>query len=66
MRVKGIYYLCNRKKCVMCEDECNHTDDIKYAKNYRKKPTRAQKIRGFEWINDELYEKISPPGLIEL
>jgi len=29
-----ILYICNRQKCHECCDECRHTSDIRYAKNF--------------------------------
>ena len=29
-----VLYLCNRKKCENCSDECIHTKDVRYAKNF--------------------------------
>jgi len=45
-----IYYLCK-------QDE--YTDDIRYSLNYRKKPTRRQKILFFKRVDDSLYEVAS-------
>ena len=28
---KRIFYVCNRKRCERCSDECHHTADIAYA-----------------------------------
>ena len=29
-----VLYICNRKKCPNCSDECKHTKDVRYAKNF--------------------------------
>ena len=55
--VMKIYYLCNRKRCVNCTGECNHTCDIRYSLNYRKRPTRRQKIQHFRRIDEYLLER---------
>lgn len=31
-----VAYLCDRKKCEVCHEECRHTLDIRHAKNFRK------------------------------
>jgi len=31
---RPILYECNRKKCEICSQECSHTDDIRFAKNF--------------------------------
>lgn len=31
---RPILYECNRKKCEICIQECSHTDDIRFAKNF--------------------------------
>ena len=30
----NVFYLCNRKKCKECSDECKLTTDIRYAANF--------------------------------
>lgn len=33
-----IFYLCDRKACENCHDECKHTGDISHAANKRELP----------------------------
>lgn len=30
----NVLYICNRQKCSNCSDECNHTTDVRFAKNF--------------------------------
>lgn len=30
----NVFYLCNRKKCKECYDECKLTTDVRYAVNF--------------------------------
>ena len=30
----NVFYLCNRKKCKECSDECKLTTDVRYAVNF--------------------------------
>ena len=30
----NVFYLCNRKKCKECSDECKLTTDVRYAANF--------------------------------
>jgi len=30
-----VFYLCNRKKCKECFDECKLTSDVRYAAHFR-------------------------------
>jgi len=52
-----IYYICNRKRCDKCSIECRHTSDIRHSVNYRKRPTRREKIKYFKIVGDKLVEK---------
>ena len=29
-----VLYLCNRQKCQVCTEECKHTKDVRFAKNF--------------------------------
>lgn len=31
-----VAYLCDRKKCEVCHEECRHTLDIRHAVNFRR------------------------------
>ena len=31
-----IFYICDRRKCEVCRDECTHTIDITHARNFKK------------------------------
>lgn len=31
-----VYYLCDRKACDLCGNNCEHTSDIKHAVNFKK------------------------------
>ena len=41
-----IFFICDRKKCTNCkrldgeEGDCDHTSDIKHARNFRYEPSR--------------------------
>lgn len=55
-----IYYLCNKKQCPSssCNEYCHHTSNIEYAANYRKKPTRRERIKNFIRLSEnEIIEK---------
>lgn len=47
-RENKIMFICDRKKCVMCNEECKHTTDISHAKNFIKIPPD-----GYYWEEDE-------------
>lgn len=32
MNRSQVFYLCNRKKCPNCHEECRHTSDLRFAK----------------------------------
>jgi hypothetical protein len=36
-----VLYICNRKKCPNCSDECKHTKDPRYAKNFELEEGKA-------------------------
>lgn len=31
-----VLYICDRKKCETCREDCTHTQDIRHAKNFEK------------------------------
>ena len=31
-----VFYICNRKRCEDCSEECQYTTDIEYAANFEK------------------------------
>ncbi len=31
-----VFYICDRRACQTCSDDCMHTSDITHAKNFRK------------------------------
>jgi len=53
-----ILYLCNKKKkCSGCGLEghpCKHTLEIRFAKNYKRRPTRSEKEENFIRLSDEI------------
>lgn len=50
-----VLYICDRTKCERCYDECKHTTDFKYAKNFS--ITKTNKFDGSSRVyvveNDE-------------
>lgn len=36
------FYICDRKACNQCSDECRHTTDITHAKNFSKEAIKVQ------------------------
>lgn len=33
-----VLYICDRRRCDTCNPECNHTDDVRHAKNFEVQP----------------------------
>lgn len=34
IEIRRVFYVCDRKKCEKCHDECRHTSDIEHAANF--------------------------------
>ena len=50
------FYICNRKKCANCNEECRHTSDPEYAVNPNFEAERFVKL-----ISGDLWEE-EPDG----
>ena len=50
------FYICNRKRCVNCREECRHTSDPAFAVNPKYEDERFMKLR-----NGDLWEE-EPDG----
>lgn len=50
-----ILYICDRKRCINCNEDCKHTTDVKHAINPIFEKSRFRKNENGDWweIDDE-------------
>lgn len=47
--MKNVFYICNRKMCENCSDDCNHTSSERFAKNPKGKRLFQEHQSGSMW-----------------
>lgn len=62
-----VFYICNGKKCEQCVGDCQHTTDIRFAKNFIIKEKQAKNGEFFQYaeeinadsLKEEVYRRLS-------
>lgn len=56
-----VLYLCNRKKCKKCSDECKLTRDVRYAANFNLEEGKDNNGENFMYAIEKDPANISGP-----